>query len=500
MDDGLRRTKTCHLDRKKVSWTEAWMALVIAALWLALFMLMPDWLRNLSTLAAVMVVIAIILVCWKRKSLLVRMTATGTSSAIWSGADYVTLDLVRVLDSPRVVNWHLYKAGLFAKERANGPSEWFDTASLLSRFVEAYRNRPRAGFYIVDGERLTMPRLVRVERTSLGPVALFSSIPGSTEASYSRATEALKTSLRVKGLRIEQLPKDIAEGVMRFTFVTMDPLESLVPSAFLDDNPAHSPLRLPLGVTEAGAIYCLSMHHTLIVGASGSGKGSVLQGIVRQLASLHDLGLVRLWGGDAKNSELRGFDRTSLFERVCFDAGEQAAMLNDLVANVLRPKQATAGRSFVLSAESPLDVILLDEFSSLLRDPAFKPGHGALSILLSQGRSAGVYVIAASQEGQKSILENFRIHFANRIALRLEQAVEVDMVMGGGALDQGAKPHLIEPASEFNGYRTAGIAYVKSDASPRPDRVRFAYTSDRDIQVLLRRYGKGQDQPSSSSN
>ena len=55
------------------------------------------------------------------------------------------------------------------------------------------------------------------------------------------------------------------------------------------------------------------------------------------------------------------------------------------------------------------------------------------------------------------------------------------MVLGAGAVEMGAVAHQIAPATESNGYSTAGLAYVRTDGEPAPVRVRAPYVSDEDI-------------------
>lgn len=277
---------------------------------------------------------------------------------------------------------------------------------------------------------------------------------------------------------------------MRIQFVVQDPLREPVRPSFFDEHPAQSPMLLPLASNELGGTYNFPMHHTLIVGATGSGKGSVIQAIIRQMACWKQDGLVQLYGADPRRAELKGYERTSLFEAVAFDLESIAAMVDSIVNDVLKPRQHASGRSFRLSSDRPLAVLIIDEFSSLAQDKNFaKSGlYENLNVLLSQGRGDGVYVIAASQIGQKEVIGNLRQHFANRIALRVDTQIEVDMVMGAGSLEFGARPHLIPKANESNGYATAGVAYVNSEEFPRPIRVRFPRTTDADIEALFAQF------------
>jgi S-DNA-T family DNA segregation ATPase FtsK/SpoIIIE len=74
--------------------------------------------------------------------------------------------------------------------------------------------------------------------------------------------------------------------------------------------------------------------------------------------------------------------------------------------------------------------------------------------------------------------------FPDRIAMRLDEPEQVDMVLGDGARDRGALADLI-PTSPATG---AGIAYVRLETDPDPVRVRAAWVTDTDIAAMAAEY------------
>ncbi|MER6626079.1 hypothetical protein [Streptomyces sp. NPDC000931] len=74
--------------------------------------------------------------------------------------------------------------------------------------------------------------------------------------------------------------------------------------------------------------------------------------------------------------------------------------------------------------------------------------------------------------------------FPDKIALRLDEASQVDMVLGEGARERGAEAHLIDPT-------LPGVAYVRQETSPFPVRVRAAFVSDEDISAMVESYAVG---------
>ena len=89
-------------------------------------------------------------------------------------------------------------------------------------------------------------------------------------------------------------------------------------------------------------------------------------------------------------------------------------------------------------------------------------------------------MVGALQDPRKDVI-NFRNLFPTKIALRLDESDQVDMVLGDGARDRGALADEISPIPEVG----AGVGYVRLEASPDPVRVRAAYVTDDDIQAML---------------
>jgi S-DNA-T family DNA segregation ATPase FtsK/SpoIIIE len=129
-------------------------------------------------------------------------------------------------------------------------------------------------------------------------------------------------------------------------------------------------------------------------------------------------------------------------------------------------------------------LVVVDELAALI---AYAPdrdlrrrAEAALSLLLSQGRAAGVLVVAAVQDPGKDVVA-FRELFPVRVALRLVEDVQVDMVLGRGARARGADADRIPPSSP-------GVGYVVLDGPPEPVRVRAGWVSDADLAAMARDY------------
>ena len=162
-----------------------------------------------------------------------------------------------------------------------------------------------------------------------------------------------------------------------------------------------------------------------------------------------------------------------------------AAMLDQAVADMQARAAAFAGwqREHTPTREHPFTVVLVDEVAFLT---AYQPDRklrervmNSLATLTTQGRAVGYCVVAALQDPRKDVLA-IRNLFPDRIAMRLDEPEQVDMVLGDGARDRGAACELIsaDPATG------AGVAFVRTESDPDPVRVRAGWVADHDILTL----------------
>jgi len=91
----------------------------------------------------------------------------------------------------------------------------------------------------------------------------------------------------------------------------------------------------------------------------------------------------------------------------------------------------------------------------------------------------GYCVVAALQDPRKEVM-SIRNLFPDRIAMRLDEPEQVDMVLGDGARDRGAAAELIS-SDPVTG---AGVAFVRLESDPDPVRVRAAWVADHDIRAM----------------
>ncbi|MBB2908767.1 DNA segregation ATPase FtsK/SpoIIIE-like protein [Streptosporangium becharense] len=225
--------------------------------------------------------------------------------------------------------------------------------------------------------------------------------------------------------------------------------------------------------------------HVLVAGATGAGKGSILWSTIRGLLPAVRAGLVEVWALDPKRMEL-SFGRDLFGDRYAATPGACADLLEAAVAVMQDRADRFAGlqRTHTPTTEDPFVLVVVDEVAFLT---AYQSDKGlklrisaALATLTTQGRAVGVGVLAALQDPRKDVL-SIRNLFPDKIALRLDESEQVDMVLGDGARDRGALADHISPIPA----QGAGVAYVRLETSPDPIRVRAAYVSDADIRDMV---------------
>ena len=345
----------------------------------------------------------------------------------------------------------------------------------------------------VDGNEF-VPKVRSIRSTGCVDQVRVRMLPGQTIEDWADAAPRLAQTFNAHECRVRTVASSRRELVLWFLIVDplTDPVDVPTPAASVDLA------ALPVGRREDGLAYRLRLlgTHLLVVGATGSGKGSVIWSTINALAPAIRDGLVQVWALDPKGGMELASGR-SLFARFVYGDPDDdvayevdfARVLEDAVT-VMRRRQATlrgVTRLHQPTVGEPLVVVVVDELASLTayvqdRD-AKKRIAAALSLLLSQGRAVGVTVVGAVQDPRKDIV-SMRDLFPTRIALRLSEADQVALVLGSGARDRGA---LCDKIPES----LPGVGYVGIDGVAEPLRVRFAHVTDPHIDRLVADYAPG---------
>jgi S-DNA-T family DNA segregation ATPase FtsK/SpoIIIE len=330
--------------------------------------------------------------------------------------------------------------------------------------------------------RLLLPVLGKVSSTRYTDRVLVGVVSGQAVANFAARAENLAHGFGAMLCRV----RTARPGFLILEFVRRDALAAVIPGIAIT---AHVDLKaLPVGRREDGSAWLVRLHgtHLLIAGATGAGKGSVIWSLIRAMLGVMQAGLVKVLAADPKVMELAyGRPIFDTHGRYAAEPAAIVAMLEDAVTDMQARAAKLAGkqRDHTPTMEFPFVVVLVDEVAFLT---AYQPDRGlrervkaALATLTTQGRAVGYCVVAALQDPRKEVM-SIRNLFPDRIAMRLDEPEQVDMVLGDGARDRGATADLIstDPATG------AGVAFVRLEADPDPVRVRAAWVSDEDIRAM----------------
>ncbi|MEU8277544.1 FtsK/SpoIIIE domain-containing protein [Microbispora bryophytorum] len=330
-----------------------------------------------------------------------------------------------------------------------------------------------------------LPRLLRIECDGWADRVTVRMLSGQAVKDWADRTDHLAHGFGSPSCRIAVAKA----GRLVLTFPRRDPLAEPLPAVPVPESAEVRPVEI--GRCEDGTPYRLKVHgtHVLIAGATGTGKGSWLWSTIRGLLPAMRAGLVQVWALDPKRMEL-SFGRALFGARYAADPKECADLLDEAVSVMQARADRFAGlqRSHTPTVDDPFVLVLVDEVAFLTAYQSDKQLRqritAALATLTTQGRAVGVGVMAALQDPRKEVM-NIRNLFPDKIALRLDESEQVDMVLGDGARDRGALADHISPVPELG----AGIGYVRLETSPDPVRVRAAYVSDADIRQMVAEYG-----------
>ena len=392
----------------------------------------------------------------------------------WPGVIGLALAAVAALAGLRVIQpeW-------FARFVATPVRDWWrwwfyrrrwKAAMTLAGLAPDYRGQPM------------LPVLDRVRRAGSVELVRVGLVTGQAPADFADKSENLAHAFGARLCRV----RDIEPGMLVLELVRADTLADPIPALSIAGE--VDLVGLPVGRCEDGTPWRLRLvaTHVLIAGATGSGKGSLIRALLPAITS----GWVQVWALDPKRMEL-SFGR-ALFRRYACQANAMVELLEAAVAEMHNRAEQFGGRTrtFTPSTAFPFLVLFVDELAFLtayqperdLRN--IKRAEAAIATLTSQGRSVGVCVVGALQDPRKDVI-SLRNLFSTRIALRLDESDQVDMVLGDGARDRGALADQISPVP----WTGAGVGYVRLEASPDPVRVRAAYVTDDDICAMAAAVG-----------
>ncbi|WP_176440091.1 FtsK/SpoIIIE domain-containing protein [Haloechinothrix alba] len=417
-----------------------------------------------------------------------------------------------LLAAAGVVAWFLLAPELFDRWVVSPGRRWWRRR----RYAAAWADVMVAGRLVVTDRRRRelVPKVARIRQGRFADVLTVRLPNGITREAFAEHLDALAQAMRAREARIVPAPGRWAPGWLRNraaaefapgvhkpgrVFVRLafgDPLAHVIAGNQLADDGEdvdHSAVRV--GRRDDGAEWRVSLlgTHVLLAGATGAGKGSVLWAILASMGPAIRAGTAQVVGLDPKGGMELGFGRELFRHLVTMDGpdaeDEAVAFLEGLAEEADRRAGMLAGRARTLSpsVELPFVLIIIDELASVtafISDSKRRQrADAALGRLLTKGRAPGMCVVGALQDPRKDVVK-WRDLFPTRIALRLVEAGQVDLVLGDGAHARGARCEAIATT-------TPGVGYVAEDGAAAITRVRAAYLTDEDIRRIAATYRPG---------
>jgi DNA segregation ATPase FtsK/SpoIIIE, S-DNA-T family len=330
--------------------------------------------------------------------------------------------------------------------------------------------------------RVHYPRLRRVRADGWRDRISVRLLHGQCAATYTAHAEELANSFGAHSCRVRvDRPRRIW-----LDLIHTDPLaQPVAVPALADPGTSVDLARVVIGRTETGRLWVLRLlgRHILVAGVSDAGKSSVMWSVLRALAPWIRCGLVQVFGIDPKGGMELG-RAPGLFQKLVCTNGTEAVELLEHVATLTRQRaealRQQGTRTWTPASGQPFVLLIIDELADVI---AYHPdttlrkrANAALQSILSQGRAPGVCVIGQIQDPRKQIID-CRHLFPVKIAMRLDEAEQVDMVLGEGVRDRGAAAHEISED-------TPGVAWAKIDGRRDPQRARAFHTTDTDLDEL----------------
>jgi S-DNA-T family DNA segregation ATPase FtsK/SpoIIIE len=310
-------------------------------------------------------------------------------------------------------------------------------------------------------------------------------VRGQDLTSWTDHTPALADALRAERVAVSRR----RPGVLTVIVERRNPFPHPLDATPIPESSAEVDLsRLDVGDNEYGGPFYVNLRgkRLLVVGASGTGKSSLLWNPLRAAGPMIRDRLLRVWMIDLKGGTEteRG---QALFHRWATNLDDAIELLTDFRDSMLNRQQcmrAAKVRRCEITAETPYELLMIDELAMLTAYGDRSSVREALRLLaevLTQGRAADHGVAGYVQEPSKDVVD-VRDLFDTRICLGVTAAVHVDMALGDGARDRGALADEIPGDPEH-----AGIGFVIDTGSRLPVRFRAGWVTDDDIDELAAR-------------
>ena len=294
---------------------------------------------------------------------------------------------------------------------------------------------------------------------------------GQTVSDVVAHVPAIESGLgtRPGAVRVEPDPAHAGRATIRV--LATDPHAEAIPWSGPSVRSITQPITL--GVFEDATPVRVSFlrRHALIGGIAGSGKSGILNVIVANLAACAD---VILWGIDLKGGmELRPW--ISCLDRLATTPAEATRMQRDAVG-ILEARAKAMGegsaRVWNPSPQHPALIIIADEYAELAENAPL--AADAADSVARRGRALAVTELAATQRPTQQAMGKgaLRSQMDIRIALRVRERRDTDLILGQGMLAAGWHAHTLDAPGKF---------LISAEGLDHPRRARGFLVTDEDV-------------------
>ena len=188
--------------------------------------------------------------------------------------------------------------------------------------------------------------------------------------------------------------------------------------------------RVPGGSVRRLSQLIMETEHTLIAGTTGCGKSVLISEIVTDILKTYAPSEARLLLIDPKKTEL---ERWRELPHVRGYADEPVGAVNVLqkAVEIMDARYDILKHSGELKWRSGRVYIIIDELLPLMISPQVKEIKRLMTLLLTQGRAAGIVIIAATQAPNRKIIPAELVCcFTTRIGMKCVFPIESRQIIG----------------------------------------------------------------------